>query len=163
MELKELINSEVAYELIMSAKMRHYAQLQEAGKLNIISLVMHIEKVDEYTAIESCLSILKECSKSNKELAASYEYLKNIKETYRRHLPRKIEGFYRRLERKLERLEKERFTFKNMLEWERHYTNESTLKRWVKKLQDWGYIELWKKDKLTGYQYKLRFKIEVNL
>ena len=158
MELKDLVNIDVDYELIMMAKMRSYAQLQNDGKLNIVSLVMHIEKVDEYTAVEICLSILKECSLSNPKLLEKHEYLENVKASYRRPMPYKIEQFYSRLEKKLERLEQEKFTFRDLEKWERYHTKESTLKRWLKKLQNWGYVELKKKDKLTGYQYKLRFK-----
>ena len=160
--LKERVNAQIDLVLIVGALTRDYIELQKQGKLNIVDLVMYIEKVDEYTAIERCLSVLKMCMGSDKELQKSYDYLQKLKASYRRPLPRKLNAFYNRLEKQLSRLSKEWFVFKDLAKWERHYTKESTLKRWLKQLQNWGYIELLKKDKLTGYQYGLRFKKEVN-
>ncbi len=160
--LKSEVNAQIDLVLIVGAFTRDYMELQQQGKLNIVDLVMYIEKIDEYTAIERCMSVLKMCMAEDKKMQESYAYLQKLKLSYRRPLPRKVNAFYERLEKKLARLSKDIFVLKDLVKWERHYTKESTLKRWLKQLQNWGYIQLSKKDKLTGYQYKLRFKKEVD-
>jgi hypothetical protein len=162
MELKNWINLELPVSVILTAKNREYNELQSKGKLNVVELLMHIEKVDAYTAAERCLAVLEELGERYPKYKDMYRRLEDLKNTLRPALPWKMEQMYRRLEKKLNRLEKEVFLFRELVEWEHYYTSESTLKRWLKKLQNWGYIALVKKDKLTGYQYKLRFKIETN-
>ena len=162
MELKHWMSMEVDVSTILTARLREYNQLQKNGKLNVVDLVMHIENIDAYQAIERCLEVLKDLGEKYPVYKEKYERLHSLHQAHRPPMPWKMEQFYKRLEKKLLRLEKEKFFVREVVEWERYYTAESTVKRWLKRLQDWGYVMLVKKDKLTGYQYKLRFKNKVD-
>ena len=153
---------EVDVLTILTARLREYNQLQQEGKLNVVELVSHIENVDTYTAVERCLEVLKDLGKQHPKYKEQYERLDAMKRTHRPPMPWKMEQMYKRLENRLNRLGNDVFLFKELVEWERYYTSESTLKRWLKKLKNWGYVVLVKKDKLTGYQYKLRFAKKVD-
>ena len=56
---RQLVNEHVPYELLVFATLRHYAALQQAGKLDIVEHVMRIEELEEQEAIDKCMEILK--------------------------------------------------------------------------------------------------------
>ena len=157
--LKDMLNAKLDYGLLMGGLMADYNRLHELGKLNLVELVMYVEKLDEYSACERCLSIMERGISVDKSLEKEYLYLRHLQASYREPLPRKLDQFYHRLCNQLDRLSQEVFTLRELRKWEHRYrTPSSTVSRWLKRLQDLGYVELLKKDKLTGYQYRLRFK-----
>ena len=155
--LKTRINVSIDYVVFIAALMSDYAKLHKMGKLNLVELVMYIEKLDEWESMERCLEVLEIASKNDKELKEKYLQLRQLQSSYRPVLSRKLEQFYNRLCNQLQRLNQEIFLLKEVYRWERgQRTSLSTVKRYLQKLRNLGYIVLQKKDKLTGYQYSLR-------
>ena len=162
MNLKEVVNRNVDVSMVLGTLLNEMTDLQESGKLNVVDLVQYIKKTDEYSAIQDCIRSLGNVLDKHEGLEKRYKMLVNYVATYKHPLPYKLEQFYNRLENNLERYSQEKFVFQDLMKWERLYYRESTLKRHLKRLIDWGYVGLHKKDKRTGYQYKLRFKKGVN-
>lgn len=72
---RELINQHFPYELFAFYTLRHYAQLQEEGKLDIINLFMFVEGLSEAEAYEKALFILKLLNAQQISLVASLREL----------------------------------------------------------------------------------------
>lgn len=65
---RELINEHLPYELLAFCTVRYYGELQAAGALDIIDLLMFIEGLSEQEALDKCLQILKQTSERRSKI-----------------------------------------------------------------------------------------------
>jgi len=57
---RELLNKHLPYEVYALATMRYYAQLQDLGAIDVVSIMMHIEAISEEEALQRCMNLLKD-------------------------------------------------------------------------------------------------------
>ena len=72
---RQLINQHLPYEIYAYATARYYAQLQEAGAIDVVDIMMHIEGIEEKEAIARCIQMLKDLQRTQADFVAILEEL----------------------------------------------------------------------------------------
>ena len=72
---RALINEYLPYELWMFYKLRRYAQMQQAGELDIINQIMFTEQVSEGEAFQQCIELLKHASNERSRIV---EFVRDV-------------------------------------------------------------------------------------
>lgn len=67
---RQLINEYLPFEIYAYATARYYGQLQEAGLIDVVDIMMHIEGIEETEAIARCIQMLKDLQSTHADFVA---------------------------------------------------------------------------------------------